>query len=559
MSFDSTEEYSQSKNEKIDEKNTSESNGFKIFYSDSIIFLFSVEIDRNDQIKDVEVSLSNNSKPIRFLKLFEPLKSSSSHIWRGVGRILKKKSYKPIRCRGFELKFGTPLIENITETKEIEIVKEADTIEPTVHASKCNLWRHGPAKLWYDSLNTPDDGEGFNYGFKLRKHKIDDVVLNPIPDEAFLMMNQLKWEDDVIWNGNDVKTKIENKFSEKQKVAGWLPSRNSRTVKQNILIKKIEKLQEETWYSLFPIENDELIYTKWEDDVIWDTQAMTTIPVPKILTIDLNDENIIMNVPEDIDLADNQEIFEPIDKIKRINPHEKSTRILLSKAGLITKTRDDLVPRRQEVHLDPFNISNDRFYSRMTENSTRSIKVLGRFIQHATPIVKMVQPFITTYMEPKELRLLNRPPMKKLTHGSFNGSTLHPVLPLLKHINRKKIQREQERIISGGGQMFQMRTSEDLSGCDGELILVEFCEEYPPLMNAIGMCSKLINYYQGKLHKVKDLGALEHGEPAPAQYNTFQGSVNNGQFIQALENNLYRAPIYKHKIPSTDFLIIRTK
>ena len=524
------------------------------------IFHFAEEpLEKNDEIKNVEDSVPDVSKPIRFLRFFNPSKSSVSHIWRGVGRVLKKKSFKPIRCRGFDLKFGaTPLIEHTIETKKEEI-KEQEYSEAMVLKPKIALWRHGPAKLWYDSLNTPDDGEGFSYGFKLRKHNTDDVIINPIPDEAFLMMNQLKWEEDIIWDGNDVKTKIENKLSEKQKVAGWLPSRNSRTVQQNNIIKKIEKLHEDTWYSLFPIENNELIYSKWEDDVIWDSQAMITIPVPKIPTLDLNDENIIMSVPEDIDLADNQDPVEQIDKIKRINPHEKSTRILLSKAGLINSTRDEFIPRRQEVYLDPFNISNDQFYSQITENSSRSLKVSGRSIQHATPIVKMVQPFILTHMEPTKLRMLNRPRMSKFTHGSFDGSTLHPVLPLLKHINRKRMQREQERVVSGGGHMFQMRTAEDLSGCDGELILVEFCEEYPPLMSAIGMCSKLLNYYQVNPNKAKDLGILRLGESVSAQSNTFQGSVNNGQVIQALENNLYRAPIFKHKIPRTDFLIIQTK
>lgn len=46
-------------------------------------------------------------------------------------------------------------------------------------------------------------------------------------------------------------------------------------------------------------------------------------------------------------------------------------------------------------------------------------------------------------------------------------------------------QRELERIASGGGDVFFMRNPEDLSGKDGELILVEFTEEHPPLMNQV--------------------------------------------------------------------------
>lgn len=27
-------------------------------------------------------------------------------------------------------------------------------------------WRFGPAQMWYDMLNVPESGDGFNYGFK---------------------------------------------------------------------------------------------------------------------------------------------------------------------------------------------------------------------------------------------------------------------------------------------------------------------------------------------------------------------------------------------------------
>lgn len=29
-------------------------------------------------------------------------------------------------------------------------------------------WRFGPAQVWYDMLEVPETGEGFNYGFKLK-------------------------------------------------------------------------------------------------------------------------------------------------------------------------------------------------------------------------------------------------------------------------------------------------------------------------------------------------------------------------------------------------------
>lgn len=56
--------------------------------------------------------------------------------------------------------------------------------------------------------------------------------------------------------------------------------------------------------------------------------------------------------------------------------------------------------------------------------------------------------------------------------------------------------REQERQASGGGDMFFMRTPQDLTGKDGDLILAEYSEEYPPLIMQVGMATKIKNYYK---------------------------------------------------------------
>ena len=59
-------------------------------------------------------------------------------------------------------------------------------------------------------------------------------------------------------------------------------------------------------------------------------------------------------------------------------------------------------------------------------------------------------------------------------------------------------QRELERLAAGGGDIFFMRTPDDLSGKDGDLILLEYCEEHPPLLSQVGMSSRLKNYYKRK-------------------------------------------------------------
>ena len=56
--------------------------------------------------------------------------------------------------------------------------------------------------------------------------------------------------------------------------------------------------------------------------------------------------------------------------------------------------------------------------------------------------------------------------------------------------------REQERNQFGGGEIFFMRTPQDLTGMDGEIIFAEYSEEFPPFMNQVGMASKIKNYYK---------------------------------------------------------------
>ena len=60
---------------------------------------------------------------------------------------------------------------------------------------------------------------------------------------------------------------------------------------------------------------------------------------------------------------------------------------------------------------------------------------------------------------------------------------------------------------------------------------------------------------------VKDTGPpqYKYGETVYAHTSPFLGTLNQGQSIQAIENNMYRAPLYEHKMPTTDFLIIRTR
>lgn len=47
-----------------------------------------------------------------------------------------------------------------------------------------------------------------------------------LENEVFLMVTQLQWEDDIIWNGEDVKHK--GTKTQRASLAGWLPTSMTR-------------------------------------------------------------------------------------------------------------------------------------------------------------------------------------------------------------------------------------------------------------------------------------------------------------------------------------------
>ena len=458
-------------------------------------------------------------------------------------------------------------------------------------------WRYGPAQLWYDMLGISESGDGFDYGFKLKQtsqettEQASDNYSFKVeyPDEAFLMVTQVQWEDEVIWDGEKARDKVMMSVRQRGPAAGWIPSTNARTMQQYLQQtassgsgplapgwsgaqskSMISQLGDgaattDTWYSIFPIENESLIYGRWEDDVIWDAQAMDYIPQPSVLTLDPNDEHLILEIPEDLEAkveAPSSNLTQETTSTSKKD--SKRSRILLGKAGIL---KDDEEERNKEddatssmQNKDPFNLSNDEYYNpKLTMDVSLSRNLGASIIQHSTPAVELRQPFFPTHVGPIKLRSFHRPPLKRYSHGAMTGPGPHPVLPLLKQIRRKEKLREQERLASGGGEMFFMRSPDDLTGRDGELILAEYSEQYPPLLNQIGMALKIRNYYKRRPGKETNTPEFRYGDLAYAHTSPFLGNLAPGQCLQTFENNMFRAPVFEHKVPFTDFLIIRNR
>ena len=79
---------------------------------------------------------------------------------------------------------------------------------------------------------------------------------------------------------------------------------------------------------------------------------------------------------------------------------------------------------------------------------------------------------------------------------NLNVSSIHLSLSFIHVLFLRPQSREDERKASGGGDMFFMRTPEDLSAREGEIILAEYSEEFPPLLMQVGMATKMKNFYK---------------------------------------------------------------
>ena len=74
------------------------------------------------------------------------------------------------------------------------------------------------------------------------------------------------------------------------------------------------------------------------------------------------------------------------------------------------------------------------------------------------------------------------------------------------------------------------------------------------------MATRVKNFWKRKPGKNDDENPVyDYGELTLAHTSPFLGNLGPGQSLQAMENNMFRAPVYQHKTPATDFLVIRTR
>ncbi|PON40245.1 TAFII-230 TBP-binding protein [Parasponia andersonii] len=106
----------------------------------------------------------------------------------------------------------------------------------------------------------------------------------------------------------------------------------------------------------------------------------------------------------------------------------------------------------------------------------------------------------------------------------------------------------------------------DLSVKDGHVFIMEYCEERPLLLSNIGMGARLCTYYQKSAPDDQTASSLRSANSNlghvislnPADKSPFLGDIKSGCSQSSLETNMYRAPVFSHKVPATDYLLVRS-
>ncbi|KAK6266296.1 hypothetical protein QUC31_017133 [Theobroma cacao] len=143
------------------------------------------------------------------------------------------------------------------------------------------------------------------------------------------------------------------------------------------------------------------------------------------------------------------------------------------------------------------------------------------------------------------------------------NSLLHLIRTRIHLLPRaQKLQRENKSLRPPGA----FKKKSDLSVRDGHIFLMEYCEERPLLLSNPGMGANLCTYYRKASSGDQTGGLLRNGNQTlgnvlllePADKSPFLGDIKAGCSQSSLETNMYKAPIFSHKVPSTDFLLVRS-
>ena len=201
-----------------------------------------------------------------------------------------------------------------------------------------------------------------------------------------------------------------------------------------------------------------------------------------------------------------------------------------------------------------FNFSSDAAYDALKENNQNKVRATLSAIpiEHSMTAQRLTWPYYRVKLAASDPHSYHRP-------------QLHPRKEAFHQIKFSKPNSFKRKTLKGKRISEIFRFSQDLTMNDNSTaILFEYCEEIPTVLSNFGMGQKIINYFRrtkggGDARPEKrELGETCILMPEDRSPFAIFGHVHPGEVVPTLHNQMFRAPIFKHNIRSTDFIVGRS-
>lgn len=295
-----------------------------------------------------------------------------------------------------------------------------------------------------------------------------------------------------------------------------------KTIQKNFNFEKNEKLNKTIW--------------DYKEEIKEKSNELISVPVSivnweeNICNIQLKNFNIRNNlIIEEIFDRNNFEkkILNKEKNIKNIKPFPK----LFDCDPFLVFDNVILPINNKKKKINIYNFSKDEAYTLKVDGETFLMKRGASHIKEAIELSERIFP------------------------SKYSKESLRNYLREYKKINILFKYKEYKFQIKKKEELFNSyKTLEDLSlkNNNSEVCIIEYLEQYPPLIQKPGMVSILESYYRksNKKTNIPNVFNLESGDPSPFLFNIKPNSI-----VNSLSNNLFKAPVFKHK-PKNLLLLI---
>ncbi|RCH98389.1 hypothetical protein CU098_001426, partial [Rhizopus stolonifer] len=378
--------------------------------------------------------------------------------------------------------------------------------------AKQNVKRRKIESIEESSKSSENESEDDEYLEDLSDRPVDTVeyTRNLLEDnKAFHSVMLEKWENDIIWDEEDRK----------------MTDKSDEEVQEPVTIKHLNMQLEEG---------------DWLQAIIWDKEKPQSDTMK--IALDLNDPNMLFDVEE----------VEATKELLILPKHAKKGRKPLPKPLPKIQIYYTESEPHDKLPLNRFNLSNDKHYeTHLTGRLVRVRQTFGQLVvQHALPALRLHPTLYKSKLSKAELRSFHRPLIQLPSNTDIYFSRV-------KASKKKKKDKKK-------GYVEPIRSTKDLTLKDSTpFVLMEYSEENPPIISNMGMGTLVINYYRKTEPKDEFVPNIDVGEPFvldigdTSPFMNF-GNVDPGQTISVYHNNIIRAPLFRHEVKLTDFLLLKS-